>query len=257
MPKLSGISVTDLNKTVHGFQYTSVTIDKLGATEYTLVMFTADESGSVSSFKSGLEKMLAASVDACKKSPRAENLLHRTTAFSARGGGVSQVREIHGFTLLNAINPADYTNALSPNGSTPLIDATLEGVDALYDMGRKLYKQKFLCNGILMVLTDGEENASDPNHSASDIKTMIDRIKQESVLESLRTILIGVNDNEPSMKRCLDDFRNQAGIDEYISMGDVSAGKLAKLAQFVSQSVSSQSQSLGTGGASQPISMTF
>jgi len=255
MPKLAGISVTDLNKTVHGFQYTSVTIDKLGATEYTLVMFTADESGSVSGFKSGLEKMLAASVDACKKSPRAENLLHRTTAFSSIRA--AQVREIHGYTLLNSINPADYTNSLNPNGGTPLIDATLEAVDSIYDYGKKLYKQKFLCNGILMVLTDGEENASDANHAASDIKTMIDRIKQENVLESLRTILIGVNDSDPHMRRGLDDFRNSAGIDEYISMGDVTAGKLAKLAQFVSQSVSSQSQALGTGGASQPISLTF
>lgn len=256
MPKLAGISVTDLNKTVHGFQYTSVTIDKLGATEYTLVVMVADETGSVSSFKAGLEKMLSASVDACKKSPRAENLLHRTTAFSARGSG-SQIREIHGFTLLNSINPADYTNSLSPNGSTPLIDAALEAVDSVYDYGKKLFKQKFLANGIILILTDGEENASDPNHSASDVKAMIDRIKAETVLESLRTILIGVNDSDPSMKRCLDDFRNSAGIDEYISMGDVTAGKLAKLAQFVSQSVSSQSQALGTGGASQPISLTF
>ena len=257
MPKLAGISVTDLNKTVHGFQYTSVTIDKLGATEYTLFEFIADESGSVSSFKSGLEKAIATSVEACKKSPRSNNLLHRTTAFSARGGGIAQIREIHGFTLLPSVNPADYTNSLSPNGSTPLVDAALEGVDAIYDMAKKLFKQKFLCNGIVIILTDGEENASDPNHSAADIKAMIDRIKQESVLESLRTILIGVNDSDPHMKRGLDDFRNSAGIDEYISMGDVSAGKLAKLAQFVSQSVSSQSQALGTGGASQPISLTF
>jgi hypothetical protein len=255
MPKLAGISVTDLNKTVHGFQYTSVTIDKLGATEYTLVMFVSDESGSVLGFKTGLEKMLSASTEACKKSPRAENLLHRTTAFSS--DRAAKIREIHGYTLLNSINPADYTNCLSPNGGTPLIDATLEGVDSIYDYGKKLYKQKFLCNGILMVLTDGEENASDANHAASDIKTMIDRIKQENVLESLRTILIGVNDTDPHMKRGLDDFRNSAGIDEYISMGDVTAGKLAKLAQFVSQSVSSQSQALGTGGASQPISLTF
>lgn len=256
MPKLAGISVTDLSKTVHGFQYTSVTIDKLGATEYTLFTMVADETGSVSSFKAGLEKMLAVSVDSCKKSPRAANLLMRQTAFSSRGSG-PQIREIHGFSLLNSINPADYQNCLSPNGGTPLVDAALESVDAMYDMGKKLFRQKFLCNGILVILTDGDENASDPNHSASDVKAMIDRIKQETVLESVRTILIGVNDSDPNMKRCLDDFKNEAGLDEYISMGDVTAGKLAKLAQFVSQSVSSQSQSLGTGGPSQPLSFTF
>jgi len=195
-------------------------------------------------------------MDSCKKSPRAANLLMRQTAFSSRGSG-PQIREIHGYSLLNSINPADYHNCLSPNGGTPLVDATLEAVDAMYDMGKKLFKQKFLCNGILVVLTDGDENASDPNHSAADIKQMIDRIKQETVLESVRTILIGVNDSEAHMKQCLDSFRNDAGLDEYISMGNVTAGKLAKLAQFVSQSVSSQSQSLGSGGASQPISFTF
>jgi hypothetical protein len=36
-------------------------------------------------------------------------------------------------------------------------------------------------------------------------------------------------------------------------MGNVTPGKLAKLAQFVSKSISSQSQALGTGGASQPV----
>lgn len=257
MPKMNGISVTDLNKTVHGFQYSSVTVDKLGATEYTLVMMATDESGSVSSFKAGMEKCLATSTDACKKSPRAENLLMRQTSFSARGGGISQIREIHGYSLLNSINPVDYQNCLSPNGGTPLVDAALEGVDSLYDYGKKLYKQKFLCNGILIIVTDGEDNASDPNRSASDVKIMIDRIKQENVLESIRTILVGVNDTDPGMRNCLEVFRRDAGIDEYISMGDVSAGKLAKLAQFVSQSVSSQSQALGTGGASQPISFTF
>jgi uncharacterized protein YegL len=256
MPKMNGISVTDINKTVHGFQYTSVTIDKLGATEYTLFSMIADETGSVFSFKAGLENMLAVSVDSCKKSPRAANLLMRQTAFSSRGSG-SQIREIHGYSLLSSINPVDYKNCLSPNGGTPLIDAALEGVDAMYDMGKKLYKQKFLCNGILVILTDGEENASDPNHSAADIKQMIDRIKMENVLESVRTILIGVNDTDPRMKACLDSFKNDAGIDEYISMGDVTAGKLAKLAQFVSQSVSSQSQSLGSGTGSVPLSFTF
>ena len=109
MPKMAGISVTDINKTVHGFQYTSVTIDKLGATEYTLFSMITDETGSVSSFKAGLEKMLAVAVEACQKSPRAANLLMRQTAFSARGGGIPQIRELHGFSLLNSINPDDMT----------------------------------------------------------------------------------------------------------------------------------------------------
>ena len=46
-------------------------------------------------------------------------------------------------------------------------------------------------------------------------------------------------------------------ISQYIDAGAATKGKLAKLADFVSQSVSSQSQALGTGGPSQNISATI
>jgi hypothetical protein len=257
MPKLQGLSVDDVNKTVHGFQYTNVSIDKLGATEYTIVQMVADQTGSVSAFKAALENMLKVSVDACKKSPRAENLLYRTTAFKSQYGDVPCIEELHGFSLLSSLDSNQFDGALSPNGGTPLYDATMEAVDALYDYGQKLYKQKFLCNAILFILTDGEENASTKISNPTDIKTAIERVRSEGIVESLRTILIGVNDTDPRLKDYLEDFRKNAGLDEYVSIGDASAGKLAKLAQFVSQSVSSQSQSLGSGTGSQPISFKF
>jgi hypothetical protein len=55
----------------------------------------------------------------------------------------------------------------------------------------------------------------------------------------------------------LESFRKEAALDEYISVGDVTEGKLAKLAQFISQSVSSQSRALGSGGPSQPVDYKF
>jgi len=45
----------------------------------------------------------------------------------------------------------------------------------------------------------------------------------------------------------------QAHLTQYVDAGDATPKKLAKLAQFVSQSIASQSQSLGTGAASQPL----
>jgi uncharacterized protein YegL len=257
MPKLQGLSVDDVNKTVHGFQYTNVSIEKLGASEYTIVQMVSDQSGSVSAFKAALENMLQVSVDACKKSPRAENLLYRTTAFNSKFGGQSCVDELHGFSLLSSLNPDQFKGALSPNGGTPLNDATMEAVEALYDYGKKLYKQKYTCNAILFILTDGEENASTKILDAAEIKKTINMIISESIVESLRTILIGVNDQDPRLKADLEKFRLTAGLDEYVSIGEASAGKLAKLAQFVSQSVSSQSQALGSGAGSQLISFKF
>jgi uncharacterized protein YegL len=256
MPKLSGLSIDDLNKTLHGFQYTSINIEKLGAMEYTLVQMVADQTGSVLSFKNDLEKMLQVSSEACKRSPRANNLLYRTTAFNAPLSG-STITELHGFTLLDQMDTAKFIGALNPDGGTPLVDATLEAVEALYDMGKKLYAKKYICNGILFILTDGEENASDTSHTTGMIKDTIERICKERILESIRTILIGVNDTQVYFKTKLEQFKTEAGIDEYISIGEATSGKLAKLAQFVSQSVSSQSQALGSGGPSQPLSFKF
>jgi hypothetical protein len=257
MPKLDNLSVDEVNQTVHGFQYTNVSIDKLGASEYTIVHMVADQTGSVSSFKAALENMLVTSLVACKKSPRSENLLFRTTAFSARMGGVVQIAELHGFKLLNDLDPAMFKGALNPNGGTPLNDATMEAVEALLGYGIQLNKKKFICNAILFILTDGEENASEKIMDPAEIKKTIERIRSEVIFESIRTILIGVNDQDTHMKSLLEKFRNDAGIDEYVSIGEATVGKLAKLAQFVSQSVSSTSQALGTGGPSQPVSFKF
>lgn len=255
MPKLKGISVDDVNNTLHGFQYTNVSIDKLGATEYTIVQTVLDKTGSVSPFKDKLEDILKVSADANKKSPRANNLLYRATAFNSTLKGVD-IEEIHGFIPLDQIDAENYTDTIFPDGGTPLFDASLEAVDALYDFGKNLYKQKFLCNAILFIITDGDDNASskaDPNT----IKDTINRIQSEGILESFRTILIGVNDNNEYMKEKLEAFKKDAELDEYVSMGEATPGKLAKLAKYVSQSVSSQSQALGSGGPSQPIDFTF
>ena len=150
-----------------------------------------------------------------------------------------------------------FKGALKPNGGTPLNDATMNAVEALLEYGIQLNRKRFVCNAILFVLTDGEENASITITDPADIKKAIDRIRSENIFESIRTILIGVNDQDSHLKSLLEKFRQEAGFDEYISIGEATAGKLAKLAQFVSQSVSSQSQALGSGGASQPIVFKF
>jgi uncharacterized protein YegL len=76
-------------------------------------------------------------------------------------------------------------------------------------------------------------------------------------LESIKLILIGVNDSSSHLKRYLDDFKTDAGFDEYISLGDVTPAKLAKLAEWISQSISSASQSLGTGGPSKAVNFVI
>ncbi len=70
-------------------------------------------------------------------------------------------------------------------------------------------------------------------------------------------VLIGLFDPKDShatqVKGYLKIFKDEAEIDQYVDAGDATPTKLAKLAEFVSQSISSQSQSLGSGGPSQNL----
>jgi len=256
MPKILGLPTSDLNKTIHGFSYSSVSVDKLGASEYTIVGVVVDKTGSVSPFKKELEDMLSLSLESCKKSPRSLNLIARSTAFNAGFNGID-IEELHGFTTLASIDTAKFAGTINPDGGTPLYEATLEMLDALYDYGKKLYAKQILSNAILFVITDGDDNASKVSHGTAEIKALLAKIRKEEILESVRVVLIGINDTDPGMKGRLDTFKNDAGLDEYVSVGNATKGKLAKLAQFVSQSTSSTSQALGTGTPSKPVSFTF
>jgi len=240
----------DVQKTLSGFQFSAVGMDELEASEYTIVNILVDETSSVSGFDREMEKCVSEIVKACQKSPRSENLLIRVATFSSMGSGNRSVREMHGFNILSNINPTDYDNKIHPSGSTPLLDATLDSIETMEAQAKNLTGLDYLCNGVFYVITDGGENSS-TKASYKKIQEAFKRIKKEESLESIQSFLVGVDD--AYCKAELDDFKDKAGFDDYISTGNVTPGKLAKLAQWVSQSVSSTSQALGTGSASQPI----
>lgn len=234
---------------MQGFQFSATRIDHLGATEYTLATIAVDVTGSVGGFETELRKCLIAAVESCKKSPRSNNLLLRVILFSsALPGGIE---EIHGFKPLGEINPNDYPQ-LNPGGMTPLYDAAFSAVGATNAYAKKLMSQDFLANGIVFVITDGDDNTS--SATIAMVKKEVDRGAKSEEIESLLGILIGINAAQFAQR--LDEFAQGAGL-QYIDAGEATKGKLAKLAQFVSQSVSSQSQSLGTGGPSQNIAATI
>jgi hypothetical protein len=57
------------------------------------------------------------------------------------------------------------------------------------------------------------------------------------------------------MKAYLDNFKRQAGFTQMVALDDANDKTLAKLAAFVSKSISAQSAALGTGGTSQSLSI--
>ena len=232
------------------FTFSAARVERLGATEYTLVTVAVDETGSVQGFSDQLREMLVTAVESCKKSPRSDNLLIRVITFGTQHK--NGVNEIHGFKPLGEIDTASYP-MIKPGGSTPLYDACYSAIGSQNVYGKKLVDQDFSCNGIVFIITDGGENAS-----VATAQMVADEAKKSvsgEILESMISVLIGINGS--SYSQWLSQFQKDAGLTQYIDAGDATPRKLAKLAAFVSKSVSSQSQALGTGGPSQNISATI
>ena len=233
------------------FKFSGERIQNLGSTEYTLVTILCDISGSVASYSQDLEKSLGEIVLACRKSPRADNIMLRLLTFN------TQVQEVHGYKLLQNCNPDDYKSILRCGGGTALFDASYDAVSAVKAYGKTLYDQDFTVNGIAFILTDGEDNSSHVSPEAT--KKLIEDIQKEECLDSFISVLIGIGVSG-SISQYLDDYKNKAAINSYIEMQNADKGSLAKLANFVSKSISSSSQSLGQGQSatsSQVSQITF
>lgn len=225
-----------------GFNFSAVKMNELGSTEYTLVTIAVDRSGSVSSYSAELLNTIKSIVEACKKSPRAECLLLRVIEFN------DNLQEIHGFKVLGNIDVNDYTEP-DTGGMTALFDAVYSSIGAVLTYAKKLVSQDYGVNGICFIITDGADNSSSVTPA-----TIAETIKQAKIgeeIESLISVLIGVNTS--NCKTELEDFQIDANLTQYVDVGEANSDKLARLAAFVSKSISSQSQALGTGGPSQQL----
>lgn len=228
------------------YQFSAIQPVHLEATEYTLVHIVVDTTGSVAGYAPDLLKMLQEVIKACQKNPRSENLLVRLTTFN------NTITEEHGFKLLADIDPTNYSS-FNCGGMTALFDASFESIGATVAYAKSLTSKDFTVNGAVYIITDGEDNMS--HFSPKMIRAAIDKSKSSEVIESLITVLIGINTKDCGP--ALAAFKNDADLTQYIDMGDVNPGKLAKLGGFISRSVSSQSQSLGSGGSSAPVALTI
>jgi len=245
MPKLNDPSLDAKNLTGSHYGYSATTLENLGATEYTLATILVDVSGSVGSFKGDLEKCIKSIVEACKSSPRANNLLIRLISFS------DDVEEIHGFKMLDNCKPDDYTGVLKIHGSTALFDASTNAILASNDYAKTLYDNDFSVNGIIFIVTDGGDNMS--LATAKDVGDAIKQCESDEKLESLITVLVGVGVNHFSTTAVyLSDFKQDAGLSQYEEIDKTDSGTFVKLAGFVSKSISLQSKSLGGLSSSQP-----
>lgn len=244
MPILNEGSMETFNA-ASGFQFSATSLSKLGATEYTLFGLAADRSGSLTGFGSEIEACVRSVIESCQSSPRADNLMARLLTFN------HQIEEAHGFQPLADCHPAKYQGIIHTGGGTALYDASTNLIDSLAAYGKTLISQDYMVNGIVVIVTDGLDESS--ARRVADVKAALERAMTSESLESLVSILIGVNVTHPHVSAGLKRFKDDAGIREYVEVQDATPKTLAKIAGFISQSVSSQSKSLGTKQASQPL----
>lgn len=247
MPKLMNTDEGQTHQTLHGFQFSAVKIENLGASEYTIVTVVQDISGSVQDFASDMEATLQKILEACMKSPRSQNLLLRLVTFN------DNVIEVHGFRELKTISSAEYSGILKCYGSTALMDAALNSAEATEAYGKQLSDMDYRSNAVMFVISDGQDNVSVVAKNPAVLKKAFQKIRTgEIALESFSTVLIGVGDDQSAIDY-LKQLSSDAGFDQFVEMGSATPSKLAKLADFISKSISSTSQALANRQPSQPL----
>ena len=245
MPVINDTQVDQVALPNSHYGYSATRLEDLGATEYTIATIVADISGSTAAFIGDMESAITKIVQACKYSPRADNLLLRLVAFD------HLLNELHGFKLLENCHISDYGGCLIPGGSTALYEATHNAIASTTSYAQKLASGDFSANAIVFVITDGMDNAS--RITPKQVKNAFAQAIKSEALESIVSILIGVNVQDVQVSQYLKAFYREAGFTQYVELDNADAKTLARLAEFVSQSISAQSQALGTGGASKPL----
>lgn len=263
-------------------------LDEIGVTQYSLFGLAFDRSGSTYSYTTPMERAANIILKASKLNPRADNMMIRTLAFSE---GVQEIpHNLPGFQLLHDLAPGDFDpknnddlpktfdGQLGPQGATALIEAGVNLADSIASYGGKLVDENdYLVNGGMFLMTDGLNNAGKfPATNGSDnhhLQEAMARIMGEEKLESFQSFLIAVGVKEANKRAALEQLAADCGFTPvphpdaakakagetvpFIDVLDVTADGLAKFAQWVSESISSTSKALGSGGPSQPVSATF
>ena len=234
------------------FQFSAKKIDELDASEYTLVVVAADVSGSMDGFGDDMDKMLGAIVEACRdpKNPRADNMMLRVLLFN------ENVQEIHGFRPVMDLNPDDYKGICNPGSMTAARDAAYSGAKSMTQYAQDLVAKQYAVNGALFLITDGIDNRS--KVSAAMLKEALTEGIGAEALESVMSALIGMGHGSAEELQDVSDYLkvlyDEGGFGQYEFAGKCTPAVLARIGGFVSKSASSQSQALGTGGASQSLS---
>lgn len=132
--------------------------------EVTLFSVVLDETGSMQGNRSAVIQAFDEMIKALKDSKAADSILMSVWAFNDR-----MTRLVHSYLPLDLVpGLTDY----DPDGGTNLFDATLDSITSLLQYEVDLAKAGTRTQSIVVVFTDGEDNAS--RNPASAVKTVVD-----------------------------------------------------------------------------------
>lgn len=240
MPRIGETAVNQAS-----FGFSRQRLADFQASEYTLVELHIDCSGTMAGFESQVEVVIQNVIEACRRSPRAGNLLVRVVLFA------SGINEVHPYKLLKEIRSDEYSGVIRCGGMTSLRDTTRDMFSSIASSAKTMRDADYEVNAIGFVITDGEDTSSTsgPQQVMQACKDLV----ASEVVDSYRSIIISINNADPRFHSAMQQFASQCGFDQVVDVGNATPAALAKLGDFVSQSISSQSSSLGTGAPSQPV----
>lgn len=250
MPRLDAVALKDdaaMDLLGGGaFQFSGAKMEELAelSSEFSIVTIAVDVSLSVRAHIKQLEQMCKDIVTTASKDPNHDKILIRLLTFS------DDVTEVFGFKSSNEID-VDNIN-LKVKGMTSLYQATEDAIRATIAFAKDLYNYEFTVNGLLIVLTDGEENQSQTSTLASVQKAMGELTSKNEEMESITSVLIGVNTKH--LQSYLQDYTSDVPFTEFVDAGDFNDATIKRIGNFVSKSISSQSKAIGSGGPSLPVS---
>jgi len=229
----------------NGFHYSPIGIEKLDDDQYTFLIMAYDTTGSVRGFAELMNLLNEKLLSACQKLPKVHNIIVMMVEFNDSIG----VKEIHGFKLLTDIDPANDYPEFKPWGGTNLYDAAFMTVEAAITEGARLYDKGYTVNGVIFIVSDGDENSSRKIHDPGEIKVKTDEARRGEKISFLQTVLIGVKDPEitgevwaDEISVRLEEFQLKAGIDKYVDIGDATEESILKLVFDISQITSEVSE---------------
>lgn len=200
--------------------------DQIQGSETINAVFVIDVSPSVQPYENELNEGFNGFISEMQGSHIADELFVSTIEFCEK------IVSKKGFQPVTSVVKSDFRGQ---GRGTALYDAVDVGLSNALDYRNSQLQSGITCKTLLFVITDGQDNSSQPN-SASNVKKKHENIMMdEANAFSFTSILFGINSG------CAVDFenaKNEMGIQFLANVG-MTAKEIRKMISWISSSVSS------------------